>query len=77
MIKVVEERLCDTVKATGVISDEYLINAINRYAMEAGISVTVEKDQIKVGSGLFVKSEPCIAVYNSQFKSKYYNYDIV
>ena len=63
--------------AIEMISDDFLIDRINQYANEAGIPVTVEKGTIKVGGGLFAKPEPCIVVYNSKFRSKYYNYDIV
>ncbi|MCR5185941.1 MAG: Hsp70 family protein [Clostridia bacterium] len=77
MIKTDDNRLNDKAEVPYVIPDEYLIEKIFNLAVSRNISVKVEKDKIKVGAGLLVQAEPCIAVYNSAFKNKYYNYDVV
>ena len=77
MIKTEDTRLNDKAEVPYVIPDEYLMEKIFSLAASHNISVKVEKDKIKVGSGLLVQAEPCIVVYNSAFRNKYYNYNVV
>jgi len=77
MIKTDDNRLNDKAEVPYVIPDEYLIEKIFNLAASRNISVKVEKDKIKVGSGLLIQAEPCIVVYNNAFRNKYYNYNVV
>lgn len=77
MIKVVEDRLCDkpTVMCAEIPADD-LQRAILHYADVMGLPVTVKQDTLQVG-GFFGKSYPCVAVYNKNHMSDFYNYAIV
>lgn len=81
MIKVLPERICDNPVRIGLfIPQEQLKQAIIREGNKAGVSLTVEIEEVKVGKGLTAigaKPEKCVIVYNSQHRRDYYGYALM
>ena len=81
MIKVIPERICDKpIRLGSFIPQEQLKEAIIRKGNEAGVSLTVVIDEVKVGKGIAsigAKSEKSVIVYNSQHRRDYYGYALI
>ncbi len=80
MISVFHERRCDDpMRIARFIPYENLKRAIVEEGKMVGLPITVELDEMKVGKGLAsigAKSQPCVAVYHSQYRKKYYSHVI-
>lgn len=81
MIKVEPERnYGDPIKIGEYIPYENLCIALIQRAQEAGIAVSVEKDEVKIAKGIggvMVKAEPCIVIYSSEHRKDYFHRIII
>lgn len=80
MISVFPERRCGEPKQIRhFIPYENLKRALIEEGRTAGLPISVELDEMKVGKGLAgigAKVQPCVAVYHSRYRKKYYSYVI-
>lgn len=81
MIKVVSERLCDQpVRIQSVVPLSKLKNALEHEAMNRGLPMEVEEDQLVVGRGLgsmLVKPHSCVVCKHPQHKGDYYGWALL